>query len=36
MRSDAKTGKPRPRFYLSVALALAAMGSLIVLRHLKG
>ena len=35
-RSDAKTGKPRPRFYLSVALALAAMASLILLRHLKG
>ncbi|HWU88105.1 MAG TPA: hypothetical protein VN253_12550 [Kofleriaceae bacterium] len=35
-RADAKTGKPRPRFYLSVALALAAMGALIVLRHLKG
>jgi len=35
-RTDAKTGKPRPRFYLSVALALFAMGTLIVLRHLKG
>jgi hypothetical protein len=35
-RSDAKAGKPRPRFYVSVALALAAMGTLIVLRHLKG
>jgi len=36
MRSDAKTGKPRPRFYLAVALALAAMATLIVLRHVKG
>jgi hypothetical protein len=35
-RSDAKAGKPRPRFYLAVALALAAMASLILLRHLKG
>lgn len=35
-RTDAKTGKPRPRFYLAVALALVAMGSLIVLRHVKG
>ena len=35
-RSDAKLGKPRPRFYLSVALALAAMATLILLRHLKG
>ena len=35
-RSDAKVGKPRPRFYLSVALALAAMATLILLRHLKG
>jgi len=33
-RADAKSGKPRPRFYLSVALALAAMGALILLRHL--
>jgi hypothetical protein len=35
-RSDAKAGKPRPRFYISVALALVAMGTLILLRHLKG
>jgi hypothetical protein len=35
-RADAKTGKPRPRFYLAVAIALGAMGTLIVLRHLKG
>jgi hypothetical protein len=35
-RADAKAGKPRPRFYLAVALALGAMGTLIVLRHLKG
>jgi hypothetical protein len=35
-RSDAKSGKPRPRFYVSVALALAAMATLILLRHLKG
>lgn len=35
-RTDARSGKPRPRFYLAVALALAAMGTLIVLRHVKG
>jgi hypothetical protein len=35
-RGDAKAGKPRPRFYLAVALALAAMAGLILLRHLKG
>ena len=35
-RSDAKAGKPRPRFYVSVALALVAMATLILLRHLKG
>jgi hypothetical protein len=35
-RADAKAGKPRPRFYLAVALALIAMGSLIALRHVKG
>jgi hypothetical protein len=35
-RSDAKSGKPRPRFYISVALALGAMATLILLRHLKG
>ncbi len=34
-RSDAKIGKPRPRFYLAVALALGAMGTLIILRHLN-
>lgn len=35
-RTDAKAGKPRPRFYLAVVLAMFAMGALIVLRHLKG
>lgn len=35
-RADAKTGRPRMRFYLAVALALGAMAMLIVLRHLKG
>jgi len=35
-RADAKTGKPRPRFYLSVAIALVAMASLIVMRHVWG
>jgi hypothetical protein len=35
-RADAKTGRPRPRFYLAVALALVAMGVLILLRHAKG
>lgn len=35
-RHDAKSGKPRPRFYLSVALALAAMAGLILLRHWRG
>ena len=35
-RADAKTGKPRLRFYLSVAIALAAMASLILIRHIKG
>jgi hypothetical protein len=35
-RADAKSGKPRRRFYVSVALALAAMATLILLRHLKG
>jgi hypothetical protein len=34
-RTDAKTGKPRPRFYLSVAIALGAMVILIILRHLS-
>jgi hypothetical protein len=33
-RADAKTGKPRGRFYLAVALALGAMSLLIALRHL--
>ncbi len=33
-RADAKAGKPRGRFYLSVALALVAMCLLILLRHL--
>jgi hypothetical protein len=35
-RSDAKAGKPRPRFYLAVGLALVAMATLIILRHVKG
>jgi len=35
-RADAKTGKPRPRFYIAVALALGAMLTLILLRHVKG
>ncbi len=35
-RTDAKSGRPRPRFYLSVVLALAAMVTLILLRHWKG
>lgn len=35
-RSDAKSGKPRGRFYLAVALALLAMGGLILARQLKG
>ena len=35
-RADAKTGKPRGRFYLSVAIALAAMALLIALRHVQG
>lgn len=34
-RGDARTGKPRPRFYLAVAVALGAMATLILLRHLK-
>jgi len=33
-RADAKSGKPRGRFYLAVTLALAAMCALILLRHL--
>ena len=33
-RADAKAGKPRNRFYLSVGLALGAMLLLILLRHL--
>jgi hypothetical protein len=33
-RADAKAGKPRGRFYLSVGLALGAMLVLILLRHL--
>lgn len=35
-RADAKAGKPRPRFYAAVALALSAMAVLILMRHLKG
>lgn len=34
--SDAKAGRPRPRFYVSVALALVAMAALVLVRHLKG
>ncbi len=34
-RADAKVGKPRPRFYLAVAIALGAMAGLILL-HRKG
>ena len=33
-RADAKSGKPRGRFYLAVAVALTAMLTLILLRHL--
>jgi len=33
-RVDAKAGKPRGRFYLAVAIALAAMSILILTRHL--
>ena len=33
-RADAKSGKPRGRFYLAVGLALGAMLVLILLRHL--
>jgi hypothetical protein len=34
-RQDAKVGRPRPRFYLAVGLALGAMLLLIVLRHVS-
>jgi hypothetical protein len=33
-RVDAKTGKPRMRFYAAVALALAAMLALVLMRHI--
>src|ERR1041385_6718533 len=33
-RTDAKTGKPRRRFYVAVGLALVAMGVLIILRNM--
>ena len=33
-RADAKSGKPRGRFYMAVGIALGAMCLLIVLRHL--
>jgi hypothetical protein len=33
-RADAKSGKPRGRFYVAVAVALAAMAFLILTRHL--
>jgi hypothetical protein len=35
-RADAKTGKPRGRFYVAVLLALGAMAALILVRHWKG
>jgi hypothetical protein len=35
-RVDAKSGKPRPRFYLAVAVALGAMSALVLFRHWKG
>ena len=35
-RADAKASKPRPRFYVSVGLALVAMVALIAMRHLQG
>ena len=35
-KADAKTGKPRPRFYLAVALALGAMVALILIRRENG
>jgi hypothetical protein len=35
-RTDAKLGRPRSRFYVAVAFALAAMGTLILVRHWKG
>ncbi|MDX2086690.1 MAG: hypothetical protein SFX73_02515 [Kofleriaceae bacterium] len=35
-RADAKVGKPRSRFYLAVAIALGAMLTLIIVRHIKG
>ena len=34
LRAEARRGRPRPRFYLGVAVALLAMGMLLVLRHL--
>jgi hypothetical protein len=33
-QKEAKTGRPRPRFYLSVAIAVGAMTTLILMRHL--
>jgi hypothetical protein len=33
-RADAKSGKPRGRFYVAVAIALGAMAALLLLRHL--
>ena len=33
-RSEAKRGKPRARFYIGVAAALAFMAALVMLRHL--
>ena len=34
MQVEAKVGKPRSRFYISVAIALVAMVSLVLLRHM--
>jgi hypothetical protein len=33
-RADAKAGKPRGRFYAAVAIALVAMATLVLTRHL--
>ncbi|MCX5741132.1 MAG: hypothetical protein NT062_01395 [Proteobacteria bacterium] len=35
-RADAKTGRPRPRFYLAVAVALGAMVALVAFRSTHG
>ncbi len=36
MRADAKSGRPRSRFYLAVGVALAAMVALVLFRNMKG